>query len=60
MVLIASGYCVSTPLRSLGQHPRRDAGTMFSKDKSGNSVMRGVEEGPDTSGREMPSVRGSR
>lgn len=52
-VLIASGYCVSTTLRSLGQHPWRDAGTMFSKDQSGNRVMRGAKERPDTSGREM-------
>lgn len=48
MVLIASGYCVSTTLRSLGQHPWRDARTMFSKDQCDKGCG-----GPDISGREM-------
>lgn len=48
MVLIASGYCVSRTLRSLGQHPWRNASTMFSKDQCNDEC-----EEPDTSGREM-------
>lgn len=43
MVLVTSDYCISKTLRSPGQHPRRDALTMFLEDQSGNSVMRGME-----------------